>query len=150
MSPIERHTISTRLELIKKYLNRLQQFESVSIDEYRHDFDKQLIAERLLQLIVEAATDINNYLLARSGQGTSANYFDSFIAAGRQGIITPELAAQIAPSAGLRNRLVHQYEDIDSRQVFVAIELALQQYSLYVRQITIYLESLEAGAESEM
>jgi len=150
MSPIKRHTIATRLELIRKYLNRLQQFESVSLDEYRQDFDKQLIAERLLQLILEAATDINNYLLVRSQQGTSENYFDSFIAAGIQGIITPELAAQIAPSAGLGNRLVHQYEDIDSRQVFVAIELALQQYSLYVRQITIYLESLESGAGEDL
>jgi len=66
MSPIERHTIATRLELIRKYLNHLQQFKSVSLDEYRQDFDKQLIAERLLQLILEAATDINNYLLVRS------------------------------------------------------------------------------------
>jgi len=91
-------------------------------------------------------------------RSTSENYFDSFIAAGIQGIITPKLAAQIAPSAGLGNRLVHQYEDIDSRQVFVAIgprtarkiELALQQYSLYVRQITIYLESLESGAGEDL
>ena len=55
----------------------------------------------------------------------------------------PDLARKLAPSAGLRNRLVHEYDDIDSSQVFKAISFALQQYPLYVKQINNYLISLE-------
>lgn len=53
------------------------------------------------------------------------------------------MAAQIAQSAGMRNRLVHQYEEIDHQIVFTAIPKALQQYRLYIQQIVAYLDSLE-------
>ena len=59
-------------------------------------------------------------------------------------MITQELAVQLAASTGMRNRLVHQYEEIDNLIVFGAIPKALHQYSLYVQQITAYLDSLEA------
>lgn len=143
MTNIEREVIERRIGLIIKYLNRLRKFESVTLNDYLNNFDKQLIAERLLQLMVEAATDINTYLLVRLYQAPSQTYVDSFIEAGRNGIITLELAEQIAQSGGLRNILVHRYIEIDSTIVFAAIELALQQYSLYVQQINHYLDSLE-------
>jgi len=57
-------------------------------------------------------------------------------------VISPELAKQIAPSSGLRNRLVHEYDDIEPKQVFRAISFALQQYPIYVEQINLYLISL--------
>jgi uncharacterized protein YutE (UPF0331/DUF86 family) len=66
---------------------------------------------------------------------------------GKYQILTPELAKQIAPSSGLRNRLVHEYDDIDPNQVFKAISFALQQYPLYVRQINSYLITLEEENE---
>ena len=143
MTNIEREVIETRLGLIIKYIERLKRFESVSLDDYINDFDKQLIAERLLQLMVEAATDINTYLLVRLYQDPSQTYVDSFIQAGRKGIITSELAEQIAQSGGLRNILVHRYIVIDSTRVFAAIGVAVQQYSLYVQQINLYQDSLE-------
>lgn len=143
MTNIEREVIERRIGLIIKYLNRLRKFESVTLNDYLNNFDKQLITERLLQLMVEAATDINTYLLVRLYQAPSQTYVDSFIEAGRNGIITLELAEQIAQSGGLRNILVHRYIEIDSTIVFAAIELALQQYSLYVQQINHYLDSLE-------
>ena len=143
MTNIEREVIEIRIGLIIKYLDRLRKFESVSFDDYLNDFDKQLIAERLLQLMVEAATDINTYLLVRLFQAPSQTYVDSFIEAGRKGIITSELAKQIAQSGGLRNILVHRYIEIDSTIVFTAIGLAIKQYSLYVQQINFYLDSIE-------
>ena len=143
MTNIEREVIETRLGLIIKYIERLKRFESVSLDDYINDFDKQLIAERLLQLMVEAATDINTYLLVRLYQDPSQTYVDSFIQAGRKGIITSELAEQIAQSGGLRNILVHRYIVIDSTRVFAAIGVAVQQYSLYLQQINLYQDSLE-------
>jgi uncharacterized protein YutE (UPF0331/DUF86 family) len=53
------------------------------------------------------------------------------------------LAEQLAQSAGMRNILVHRYKDIDSQLVFSSIPEALQQYPLYIQQITVYLDSLE-------
>ena len=50
-----------------------------------------------------------------------------------------ELAEQLAPSAGLRNRLVHEYEGLDDARVLAAIETMLTLYPQYVRAIEAFL-----------
>jgi uncharacterized protein YutE (UPF0331/DUF86 family) len=92
--------------------------------------------------MIQAAIDINDHILSRLKPGNTITNFEAFIELGKYEIITPELAKQLAPSAGLRNRLVHEYDDIDPNQVFMAISFALQQYPLYVRQINSYVISL--------
>ncbi|MBD2773683.1 type VII toxin-antitoxin system HepT family RNase toxin [Iningainema tapete] len=141
MTAIDSVVIATRLELITRYLESLKRFEAITIDDYLNDFDKQLIVERLLQLMIQAAIDINEHILSSLLQGNSATNFEAFIELGRCGIITPELARQLAQSAGLRNRLVHEYDDLDPNQVFKAINFALRQYPFYVQQINTYLRS---------
>jgi uncharacterized protein YutE (UPF0331/DUF86 family) len=143
MTNIDTVIVETRLELIGRYLERLKNFELISLDEYLNSFDQQLILERLLQLMTQAAIDINDHILSKLNPGKSYTNFDAFIELSKYEIITPELAKKIAPSSGLINRLVHEYDDIDQKQVFKAISFALQQYPLYIRQIKSYLISLE-------
>ena len=139
MSNIDSEIILARLRLIAKYYNTLQQFTNLTLDDFLADFNQQLIVERLLQLIIQSAIDINYHMISRLQPGTPFSNFEGFIELAKQGIITEDLAKQLAPSAGLRNRLVHEYDDIDSRQIFKAISFALQQYPLYVEQINNYL-----------
>ncbi|ARV63073.1 hypothetical protein BZZ01_16695 [Nostocales cyanobacterium HT-58-2] len=136
--------VLVRLRLIVKYCNTLEEFRSITLNEYLGNFHQQLIVERLLQLVVEAATDINKYLLVQLHKISPATNFDSFTEAGRQSIITQDLATKLAQSVGMRNILVHQYKDIDNKIVFSAIPKALEQYRFYVQQVTVYLNSLEA------
>jgi len=144
MTSINQEIVEVKINLMLKYLNRLRLFDSLTFNEYLDNFDQQLIAERLLQLLIELASDINSYLLVEIYQVTPQTYFDSFVEAGNNGIINPVLATELAPASGLRNRLVHQYEEINSRIVFESISDALRQFPLYIREITNYLKSLEA------
>lgn len=140
MTGIDRAIVDRKLQAIIQYLNALKSRATLTEQEYTSNFEQRLIVERLLHLTIEAAVDINTYLLVQSAQPPPATYYQSFIELGQQGIITPELAQQLAPSAGLRNRLVHEYDEIDSLIVFQAIGFALRLYSQYVRQIQAYLE----------
>ncbi|MBL1201933.1 MAG: DUF86 domain-containing protein [Nostoc sp. GBBB01] len=142
MTKIDTVIVTTRLEFIARYLDNLKRFEQISLDDYLINFDNQLIIERILQLITQAAIDINEHILSKLNPGKSETNFNAFITLGKYGVISPELAQQIAPSSGLRNRLVHEYDDIDPQKVFESISFALQQYPLYVRQINSYLISL--------
>jgi len=72
MTDIDSEVVIVRLRLIAKYRNTLEEFNSVSLDEYSGNF--QLIVERLLQSMVEAATDINTYLLVQLHQISPATY----------------------------------------------------------------------------
>jgi len=145
MTAMDRQIITTRINLLIKYLERMRGFESMTFDNYLNDFDAQLIVERLIQLMVECASDINSYLLVQLYQAAPATYFESFIEAGNRGLVTKELASELAQSAGMRNILVHQYQKINHQLVFDAIPKALKQYQLYIQQITAYLNSLEVN-----
>jgi uncharacterized protein YutE (UPF0331/DUF86 family) len=142
MTNIDTVIVTTRLEFIARYLDNLKRFEAITWDDYLNSIDNQLITERLLQLMAQAAIDINDHILSKLNPGNSNTNFEAFIELGKYGVISPTLAIQLAPSSGLRNRLVHEYDDIDPQQVFRAISFALQQYPLYVRQVNSYLISL--------
>jgi uncharacterized protein YutE (UPF0331/DUF86 family) len=142
---MDRKRVESKILLMLKYIHRLQEFESVTEEEYLNDFDLQLISERLIQLLVEAATDISSYLLVELHQVTPSTYVDSFILAGQNGIITQDLAATLSKSGGMRNRLVHNYDEINHKIVFLAISRALEEYSIYIRQVNNYLDSLEVN-----
>ena len=88
--------------------------------------------------MIQSAIDIN-HILSRLQPDNLVSNFEAFIELAKCDVITEDLAIKLAPSAGLRNRLVHEYDDIDSSQVFKAISFALQQYPLYVKQINNYL-----------
>ncbi len=56
------------------------------------------------------------------------------------GVLEAELAERLAPSAGLRNVLVHRYADIRVDLVAGAIGLVLDDFAAYVRSIAAHLD----------
>jgi uncharacterized protein YutE (UPF0331/DUF86 family) len=74
-----------------------------------------------------------------TGGAAPADYHSSFAALAEAGAITADLAARLAPSSGLRNRLVHEYDEIDLDVIAASIAGALDGYREYVRQVADWL-----------
>jgi hypothetical protein len=89
----------SRIRLIIKYIDRLRDFQSVKLIDYRENFGYQLMVERFLQLLVKASSDINSYLLLQLHDVTPSTYYESFIEAGKNHLITRELANGLAKLA---------------------------------------------------
>lgn len=143
MTQVELNVVVRKVNNIKKYLEQLQKSSQVSLADYKNDFERQMIIERLLHLLIESAIDINMHLVVSAGQPPPESYRESFFASSRIGAISAQLAEKIAPSAGLRNRLVHDYDDTSLEIVYDAIKFALKQYPQYLEQIESYVRSLE-------
>ena len=143
MTAIEPVIVLTKLDLMMRYLDNLKRSELVQLEEYLGDYNEQLFVERLLQLIIQAAIDINKFLLKILYLEQPETNFETFIEVGRRGIITMELAERLAPSGVLCNRLIYMYAEINSVKVHESIHKALQNYPIYQRQVTNYLDSLE-------
>ncbi len=69
----------------------------------------------------------------------------TFPLAAKAGLISRDLAEKLAPSAGTRNILVHQYLDVDPHKVVLAATLAVEQYGEYVRQVAGYVQNRSGG-----
>ena len=64
-------------------------------------------------------------------------------AAAEIGALTADLAQRLAPSAGLRNLLVHRYGDIRLDLLASGVAATLSAYPDYIRQVSAYLLSLD-------
>lgn len=124
-------------------LGYYKELNSVTKDLTLENYSGQLLVkrtiEREIQLIVECATDINNMILKKLKKGPSKDYFNSFIDLAENHILEMEFALKIAPSTGLRNILVHEYQQIDDSIVFKSVENITKYYLHYIDVISSYL-----------
>lgn len=139
MSPVDRGIVRRKLQLITSTLRLLEPLRGVAPGAYSADPMLRDATERRLQKIVEAAVDINTHLLVETGRPTPDDMHASFTALGELGAIDPALATALAPSAGLRNRLVHGYDRIDDAKVLAAVGEALAQFPRYVAAVERFL-----------
>src|SRR3989337_310143 len=141
MSPIEVEIIRRKLTIIAENLMALKPIETITKEEYLKDVYKRKATERLLQELIEAAIDINTHIIVQTGSKVPDDYYESFIKMGELKIISVELAERLAPSAGLRNRLVHEYDLLEHSIVFNAVKMAEKLYPAYVKEIENFLSS---------
>ncbi len=140
MSPVEEGILRRKLAAMVENLKALEPIALMTPRQYLEDLYKRKATERLLQELIEAAIDINTYTIVQTGHTVPDDYYESFIKAGAVGIISPDLAEKLAPSAGLRNRLVHEYNMLEHSVVLDAVSKAEDLYTEYVRQVEDYIE----------
>ena len=139
MSPIIAEIVRRKLAVIMENIKALEPIKSMNSEEYLQDFYKRKAAERLLQELIEAAIDINIHMIIETGHNPPDDYYESFIKAGEYKIISLDLAQKLAPSAGLRNRLVHEYDRLEHSMVLKAVNMAEELYPKYVKEVNDYL-----------
>jgi len=139
MSPLEKEIIRRKLAVIIENLKALEPIAAMTREEYIEDFYKRKATERLLQELIEAAIDINTHILVQADNTVPDDYYESFVKTGELKIISQDLAGKLAPSAGLRNRLVHEYDLLEHSLVLDAVRMAQDIYSQYVKEIDGYL-----------
>lgn len=143
MSPIEKGIIRKKLAVIIENLKALEPIKGMPKAKYTRDVYKRKATERLLQELIEAAIDINTHIIVQTGNTAPDDYFESFIKAGELRIIPVGLAKKLAPSAGLRNRLIHEYDILDHSLVLDAVNMAEELYPHYVKEIENYIKEQE-------
>lgn len=99
--------------------------------------------ERLIQLLVDVAVDINAHILVDEGFASPQDAFDSFIRAGQIGVLPSNFAEAIAPATGERNIIVHEYEEIDDALVYDSIKETLKMFNEYREYCLAFLAKRE-------
>ena len=141
MSPIDKDIVRRKLSIMIEDIEALESMKDITVEEYISDVYKRKAAERLLQELIEAAIDVNTHMIVQSCNKVLEDYYESFIMAGLHGIIDAKLSEDLAPSSGLRNRLVHDYDAIDNAVILSSIRFACRLFPVYVREIERYLSS---------
>lgn len=131
--------IINKLIKMEKYISELEKFKPKTFKEYKKDQLKRYAIERLIQLIIDLALDINNILIKKSDRYPAQDYYSSFLELIELEILSEEFAEDIAPSTGIRNRLVHDYEEIDNKIVYQNLDKLIKYYLDYIKDINQHI-----------
>lgn len=129
-----------KLEQISSLLGELEKLLSVQFEEFYNNITSVRAAERIFQLAVDLAIDINTQIILEHKKGAPDTYRQSFIELGRIGMLPQDLARQISASAGLRNILVHEYDfEEDYKKFYDSAREFVPLYREYIKALrTIY------------
>jgi uncharacterized protein YutE (UPF0331/DUF86 family) len=141
---VERELVTRKMLLIMRDLTELREMLPEDEAAFVRSRRDQAVVERYLERMIGRAIDINFHLITESGHAPPADYYSSFTALAPLGVLDGAFAGKIAAAAGLRNRLVHVYDEIDPARVFRALHSALQDIPAYLEQVNAYLDRIGA------
>ena len=132
---IDTALIDRKALLITRDLADLAPLGKKPLAEYLTGPIDELVAERLLERIIGRMIDINYHLLTETGHSPPADYYASFTQLAALGVYDAEFGRRIAACTGLRNRIVHEYDEVDPQRVHEALTTAVRDVALYLRAV---------------
>jgi uncharacterized protein YutE (UPF0331/DUF86 family) len=139
---VDPELVTRKIALITGDLSELTRIARKSLEEYLASPTDEVLAERYLERIIGRMIDINYHLITEAGSPPPRDYYDSFTQLSKLKILTPAFALRIATCAGLRNRIAHEYDEIDPQKVHEALQSAVNDFPQYLTAIHQYLQRL--------
>jgi uncharacterized protein YutE (UPF0331/DUF86 family) len=139
---VESDVVRRRLRLMEESLRDLRLLADRTADDLAAAPLDRAAAERLIQVVVDLAVDVNSHFAVAAGAPAPETGRDSFRAVAEVGVLGTDLAERLGPSAGMRNLLVHRYGDIRLDLLAAGIASTLGSYPQYIQQVSGYLLSL--------
>ncbi len=129
---------------MEQTLGHVKDLGEVDVGRLAADPVVRAAVERWVTVLVDLAVAINLHVVAARLGRSAADYATSFLLAAEAGAMEKGLAVRLAPSAGARNVLVHEYVAIDLDKLVSAVERARQDYPEFVRQVAAFARSERA------
>ena len=128
--------IKRKIDRLSAYLNELKPHLELADKVILADQMKLRNLERLFQLIVDEAVDINSMLATDSSLESPESYRSTFYSLVNLKIIDENFADKISQSAKLRNQVVHEYEQLKPSEVVRGVKF---QFPLFREYLTILI-----------
>jgi uncharacterized protein YutE (UPF0331/DUF86 family) len=128
--------IERRLAELSERLTRLEPLRQKKRLEFDQDPYLRDIVERNLEVAAQCCIDICHRIISLLEAPPSLDYYDSIMQMGPLGVLPADFARHLAPLAGFRNILVHEYLQVDWDEVFQNLQRLedLSTFVSYVRQ----------------
>ena len=134
---LDKDLIKRKIAFIARELVALAKYKEMTFEETAQNFETQALVERLLERVITRGIDINKHIIANAAEKTEnlepvIKYRETFLRLADIGVYSREFAEKIAPSAGFRNALVHEYNNIDKKILQKSIKEAIENNRLLI------------------
>lgn len=117
----------------------------LSLEKYKEDPINEVLVERYFERMIGRMIDINYHLITELDNPPPKDYFESFVMLSKLRMLRTDFAGQIAHSAGLRNRIVHEYDEIDEEKVYEGLRIAIKNIPEYLDAIYKFIQKPEVS-----
>lgn len=139
--------VRNKLAELTRTLDELASLGAVTEARLQAEAVVRAAVERFVTRLVDLAVDVNSHVAVAVLGRAPGDYRSSFSLADQAGIIDRDLAARLAPSVGMRNVVVHEYDRLDLGRLAAAIPAALADYREYVRQVAHFVAGRASAGE---
>ena len=139
---IDVELVTRKLLLIARDIEPLGAIAAKELATYLLNPLDEIVVERYLERMIGRMFDINYHILTEAGHAPPADFYGSFTALADLNILDREFAVRIAGCAGLRNRIVHEYNDLDSAKVYEALQMAMHDIPVYLTRVRDYMSRM--------
>ena len=140
-------TIEKKIKTVQDRVKRLEQISRklATLQDYQTSPDIKDIAERNLQVAIEACLDIAKIIISTNDLTEPKDNKGVFTVLAESGILSKKNLEFLLPMAGTRNVLVHGYDKVEDSIVFSVIKQHLDNFAEYLREIkNNFLEQAKA------
>jgi uncharacterized protein YutE (UPF0331/DUF86 family) len=134
---VDRFVVRARLAKIRQYVALLKRIRALANES---TFVKDPLiygnAERYLQLAIQALLDVSHHIVADMELGLPGDSRALFDLLAKHKVLPARLSRRLAPMAGFRNILVHEYLEIDRRLVYRALKDDLGDFEKFVKAVS--------------
>ena len=138
---VDRELVTRKLAMIVDDLRAATPLAMKPLDDYLASATDEVLAERYLERMIGRMIDVNYHIVTDAGHAPPRDYYESFTQLAKLGVLLPAFASQIAACAGLRNRIVHEYDEIDPRRVYEGLQAAVRDIPEYLRRVHQHVEA---------
>lgn len=135
---VNQNIIKAKINHIKTTLERLEEKQNISIDEFKRNKDLQDIVLHNLQLSIQGCIDIASHIISDEGWAvpdTLSGLFDILL---KQKIIPERLNVSLKKMTGFRNIIIHEYQTIDLDKVYKILKEDLKDIYSFLKEVCIY------------
>ncbi len=146
--PLSKTKIESKLALIREAITVLGTVSArVTEDQFAADPNEFAIAEHHLRRALEAVFDIAGHIISRFSYAPGKRpktMKEIARALGEKGVVDKDFAeSRLVKMAGYRNRLVHFYDEITSRELYLIVTLDLGDLEQFARYAIEAVQSPE-------
>lgn len=138
---IDREVVHRRLRKLDQLVSRLGRFGAMETEAFAADPLAQAACERLLQVAIQIVLDIGAHLLSDRGVLDWEEYREIPKRLLDVGILSEQLADELARAAGMRNILVHMYLEVDPALVHDTVRNHLDVFRQFAERVLAELGS---------
>jgi len=143
MTPINKKTVTKKLDLLDKIIEKLQDIKELSRENFMSDFFIHDTAIRNLVLGIEIVVDIGNHILLEVFHSSADTYKDVVLTLGEAKVVPENFAKENANMADFRNLIIHAYGSLDMKQVYQHLQKAPDVFRKFAKYYVEFLEKNE-------